>query len=163
MNVDITFHCDATEDELIDVLEGNRRYVPCIYVLNKVDDISMEDLKILEKFPHYVPISGINEWNFEELFETIWDYLDFIRVIFYIKIIEQVYTKPKGEIPDYGEPVILYRKKSTVEDFCNKIHRGIMTEFKYAYVWGSSVKHNPQKVGKDHVLFDEDIVQIIKK
>ena len=80
MNVDVTFKCDADEDELIDVLEGNRRYVPCIYVLNKVDRISMEDLKILEKFPHYVPISGMEEWNFEELFETIWDYLDFIRV-----------------------------------------------------------------------------------
>ena len=32
-----------------------------------------------------------------------------------------------------------------------------------AIVWGSSVKHNPQKVGKDHVLNDEDVVQIIKK
>lgn len=32
-----------------------------------------------------------------------------------------------------------------------------------ALVWGSSVKHNPQRVGKDHVLSDEDVVQIIKK
>ena len=32
-----------------------------------------------------------------------------------------------------------------------------------AIVWGSSVKHNPQKVGKDHVLNDEDVVQILKK
>lgn len=31
-----------------------------------------------------------------------------------------------------------------------------------ALVWGTSVKHNPQKVGKDHVLRDEDVVQIIK-
>ena len=30
-------------------------------------------------------------------------------------------------------------------------------------VWGTSVKHNPQKVGKDHVLHDEDVIQIIKK
>ena len=75
----------------------------------------------------------------------------------------KVYTKPKGEIPDYNEPVILYRKKSTIQDFCNKIHRGILSEFKFAYAWGSSVKHNPQKVGKDHQLLDEDIVQIIKK
>jgi hypothetical protein len=28
--------------------------------------------------------------------------------------------------------------------------------FKYALVWGSSVKHSPQKVGKEHVRFDED-------
>jgi ribosome-interacting GTPase 1 len=35
--------------------------------------------------------------------------------------------------------------------------------FKYALVWGSSVKHSPQKVGKEHVLFDEDVVQLVKK
>lgn len=34
---------------------------------------------------------------------------------------------------------------------------------RYALVWGSSAKHRPQRVGKDHVLHDEDIVQIIKK
>lgn len=32
-----------------------------------------------------------------------------------------------------------------------------------ALVWGSSVKHMPQKVGKDHELNDEDVVQIVKK
>ena len=36
-NADIHFRCDATVDELIDVIEGNRIYVPCIYVLNKID------------------------------------------------------------------------------------------------------------------------------
>lgn len=32
-----------------------------------------------------------------------------------------------------------------------------------ALVWGTSVKHQPQKVGKDHMLNDEDVVQIVKK
>lgn len=32
-----------------------------------------------------------------------------------------------------------------------------------ALVWGASVKHNPQKVGKDHVLDDEDVIQLVKK
>jgi uncharacterized protein len=32
-----------------------------------------------------------------------------------------------------------------------------------ALVWGASAKHNPQKVGKEHQLADEDIVQIVKK
>lgn len=32
-----------------------------------------------------------------------------------------------------------------------------------ALVWGSSVKHQPQKCGKDHQLNDEDVVQIVKK
>lgn len=151
--VDVIFYCDATEEDLIDVLESDRRYIPCLYVLNKIDNISFEELKILDKIPHFVPISGREGWNLDELYETIWDYLGFIRV----------YTKPKGQIPDYNQPVILTRQKSTIEDFCNKIHRGMLAQLKYSFAWGSSVKHNPQKVGKDHVLFDEDIVQLVKK
>jgi len=51
----------------------------------------------------------------------------------------------------------------TIEHFCNRIHKGILKQLKYALVWGASAKHNPQKVGKDHVLLDEDVVQLIKK
>ena len=39
----------------------------------------------------------------------------------------------------------------------------MIRDFRYAMVWGTSVKFNPQKVGKDHKLHDEDVVQIIKK
>lgn len=41
-NADVTLRCDATADDLIDVVEGNRVYVPAIYVLNKIDQISIE-------------------------------------------------------------------------------------------------------------------------
>lgn len=41
-NADITLRHDATTEELIDVIEGNRVYIPCIYVLNKIDQISIE-------------------------------------------------------------------------------------------------------------------------
>lgn len=75
----------------------------------------------------------------------------------------RVYTKPKGKLPDFGDPVVLKKSKCTVEDFCNRIHKAIMKNFKYALVWGVSSKHRPQRVGKDHVLQDEDIVQIVKK
>jgi len=59
--------------------------------------------------------------------------------------------------------VVIARQKSTVGDFCNRIHRSMLKNFKNAMVWGLSVKYNPQKVGKDHQLLDEDVVQIIKK
>lgn len=85
VNADITFSCDATPDDLIDAIEGNRIYIPCIYILNKIDSISLEELEIWDRIPHYVPIAGKLGWNFDELLETIWDYLDFIRV----------YTKPR--------------------------------------------------------------------
>lgn len=41
-NADIILKADCTSDELIDVVEGNRIYIPCIYVLNKIDQISIE-------------------------------------------------------------------------------------------------------------------------
>lgn len=152
-NADISFRCDATEDQLIDVIEGNRIYVPAIYVLNKIDQITIEELDLVYRIPHAVPISAHHEWNFDDLLDKSWEYLDLVRI----------YTKPKGLLPDYSSPVIMKKTACTVEDFCNSIHKGIMGKFKCALVWGSSVKFNPQKVGKDHLLHDEDVVQIIKK
>lgn len=55
-NADITLRYDATADDLIDVIEGSRVYIPCIYVVNKIDQITLEELEILDKLPHYCPI-----------------------------------------------------------------------------------------------------------
>ena len=41
-NADINLRVDATAEDLIDMIEGNRIYVPCIYLLNKIDQISIE-------------------------------------------------------------------------------------------------------------------------
>ncbi|VDN15368.1 unnamed protein product [Dibothriocephalus latus] len=119
-NADITFKCDATAEDLIDIIEGNRVYIPCIYVLNKIDQISIEELDVICKVPHCVPISAHHKWNFDDLLEMMWEYLSLIRI----------YTKPKGQLPDYSSPVILKTSSHTVEDFCNKLHRNIMKEFK---------------------------------
>jgi ribosome-interacting GTPase 1 len=42
----------------------------------------------------------------------------------------RVYTKPKGKLPDFNEPVVMHRQKCTVEDFCNKIHKTLLKQFK---------------------------------
>ena len=57
----------------------------------------------------------------------------------------------------------MHHASPTVETFCNRLHRDIAKNFKYAWVWGRSVKHQPMKVGLSHQLLDEDIVQIVKK
>jgi len=152
-NADVILKQDCTTDDLIDVIEGNRVYMPVLYLLNKIDKICIEELDIVTQIPHTVPISADLKWNMDELLETMWEYLNLTRI----------FTKPKGQLPDYSAPVVLHTERRSVEDFCNKIHKTILKEFKYALVWGSSVKHQPQKVGKDHVLCDEDVVQIIKK
>lgn len=40
------------------------------------------------------------------------------------------YTKPKGQLPDYTSPVVLPDGKTSVEDFCLKIHKNLIKEFK---------------------------------
>lgn len=55
-NADISLRFDATADDLIDVIEGNRIYMPCIYVVNKIDQITFEELHVLDKLPHYCPV-----------------------------------------------------------------------------------------------------------
>jgi ribosome-interacting GTPase 1 len=45
-NADITLRYDATSDDLIDVIEGNRIYVPCIYLLNKIGMYTNEKLRM---------------------------------------------------------------------------------------------------------------------
>ncbi|KAJ7937162.1 developmentally regulated GTP binding protein 1 [Mycena leptocephala] len=140
----------ATADDLVDVIEGNRVYIPALYI----DAISIEELDLLYKIPMSVPISS-KEWlNIDELIEKMWETLDLVRA----------YTKPRGLAPDYSQPVVLRRGKCSVEDFCNSIHKEIAKQMKYAIVWGASAKHSRgQKVGLDHILEDEDVVHISKK
>ena len=57
-NADVVLNEDSTVDELIDVIEGNRVYIPAIYVLNKIDQISIQELDVIYKIPHCVPISA---------------------------------------------------------------------------------------------------------
>ncbi|KAL6766232.1 hypothetical protein ACKKBG_A35195 [Auxenochlorella protothecoides x Auxenochlorella symbiontica] len=152
-NADVHLKGDYDVDDLVDVIEGNRIYVPCIYVINKIDQITLEELNVLDRLPHYCPVCAYHEWNLDGLVEMIWEYLDLLRI----------YTKPKGKLPDYNDPVILPAAHSSVEHFCNRLHKAIIKQFKYSLVWGSSVKHRPQKVGREHILQDEDIVQIVKR
>lgn len=52
---------------------------------------------------------------------------------------------------------------STVEDVCNHIHRDFVKKFKYALVWGRTVKHQPQRVGLKTQLSDEDVIALYTK
>ncbi|KAK3692737.1 P-loop containing nucleoside triphosphate hydrolase protein [Podospora appendiculata] len=171
-SADIAIRCDATIDDLIDILEAKSRvYIPVIYVLNKIDSISIEELDLLYRIPNAVPISSEHGWNLDELMEAMQVLpLDFVLVLVFSPAalweklnLVRVYTKPHGKLPDYSAPVVLRATRCTVEDFCNAIHKTIVDQFRNAIVYGKSVKHQPQRVGLSHELCDEDIVTIIKR
>ncbi len=43
-----------SQDDLIDVVVGNRVYLPCLYCYNKCDLVSVEDMDMYARRPHSV-------------------------------------------------------------------------------------------------------------
>ena len=157
-NAEVIVREDVTVDQFIDVVLGNRKYLPCLYVYNKIDAISLEEVdKLVRKDPlRTVVISCDLNLGLEWLVERIWEMLGLVRI----------YTKKRGEYPDFGtngDGGFVIRRGASVEHVCHRIHRSLVTDFKSALVWGRSAKHQPQRVGLSHTVEDEDVVQIIKK
>uniref|UniRef100_A0A8R1DQG5 OBG-type G domain-containing protein n=1 Tax=Caenorhabditis japonica TaxID=281687 RepID=A0A8R1DQG5_CAEJA len=153
-NADVIFREDCTVDEFIDVIQGNRVYMTCLYVYNKVDQISIEEIDRLARLPHHVVISCEMNLNMDYLLEKMWEYLALVRV----------YTKKPGNAPDLGpEDGIILRGGATIEHCCHALHRSIAAQLRYAIVWGTSTKFSPQRVGLHHKLDHEDVIQIVKK
>jgi ribosome-interacting GTPase 1 len=142
-------------DDLIDTLEGNRRYIKGLFVYNKVDTVTMEDVDYLANKPDSVVISCSMKLGTDYFLEKMWEYLGLVRI----------YTKKKGQAPDFSEPIVLRKHKGgfSILAALNQIHRELINNFKEAVVWGKSVKYSPQKCGLSHVLADEDVLQILKK
>ncbi|EIW86461.1 developmentally regulated GTP-binding protein [Coniophora puteana RWD-64-598 SS2] len=154
-NCDVMIREDITTDEFIDVLIGTRKYIPCLYVYNKIDAISLEQVDKLARTDHTVVISCELDLNLDYLIDRIWESLGLVKV----------YTKKRGVRPDLSDPVCL-RKGATVEDVCIGIHRSLAANFRYGLVWsGRSSKFSPhaQKVSLNHQVQDEDVVSIFTK
>ena len=88
--------------------------------------------------------------NLDFLLAKMWEYLDLTRV----------YTKKKGMFPDFGDPLIMTNERHgcLVNSVCDNIHREFVKDFKFANVWGRSVRHLPQRCGLAHELKDEDVI-----
>ena len=141
-SADVLIREKLTIERLIDALSENRVYIPSITVVNKIDimDVEVKDA---------IPISAKDSINLDLLKEEIYKKLNFIRV----------YLKPPGKKADLNHPLIL-RNGAKIEDVCKKLHRDFLENFRYAKVWGKSVKFDGQRVGLDHILEDGDILTI---
>ncbi len=144
---------DVDSEQLIDFISGNKFYVQSLTIMNKIDLVNQGFLNELQEKAKskLVPISADSDINVNALKDAIYEKLDFIRV----------YMRPKGGETDYKEPLIV-RNGSTILDVCNKLHRDLKKEFRFALVWGKSVKFGGQRVGINHRLQDEDVLTIVK-
>ena len=144
---------DVDSEQLIDFISGNKFYVQSLTIMNKIDLVNQGFLNELQEKAKskFIPISADSDINVNALKDAIYDRLDFIRV----------YMRPKGGETDYKEPLII-RNGSTVVDICNKLHRDLKKDFRFALVWGKSVKFGGQRVSISHKLQDEDVLTIVK-
>jgi small GTP-binding protein len=144
---------DISDDELIDIVAGNRRYIPAQVVLNKVDLVGEKYIEEVRKRigEDFIAISADQNLNIDKLKEAIYNRLGFIRI----------YLKPRNGEPDFNEPLIM-TAGSRISDICACVHRNFAKEAKYALVSGPSVRFSSQRVGMDHIVEDRDVVTIIK-
>ena len=149
-NAYVLIRDDIGPEQLIDVIEGNKHYIPAITVLNKTDLADKKMIKKTEKvFPDSLFISAERSEGLERLKQTIFDRLQLIRI----------YLKEIGKKADMEEPIIM-KTDSTVQDVCEKLHRDFVSKFRFARVWGKSAKFPGQKFTLKHVLHDSDVVEI---
>ena len=150
-NANVVIRENINIDQLIDAILGNRKYISGIVVINKIDladEYTLRECK--KKFPDALLISADKKTHIDELKELLYNKLGFIRI----------YMKPQGQPPDMEEPMIV-RYGSSIGDICDRLHRDFRKRFRYAHVWGDSAKHKGQRVGLEHLLYDNDILTII--
>ncbi|HLP79449.1 MAG TPA: GTP-binding protein [Acidobacteriota bacterium] len=151
VNAEILIRSDIDADDLIDTIEGNKVYLPALVVFNKIDIADEETIKrACEYVKPDLMISAQKKSDVHKLRDLLYDKMEFIRV----------YLKEVGKQADMKEPLIM-RKGQTVGDVCNKLHKDFYKNFKFARIWGTSVKFPGQKLLKlEHQLADQDVLEL---
>ena len=152
-NANILIRENITIDQLIDVVLDNRKYLPGIVVINKIDLADEYALRACkEKFPDAILVSADKKVHIEELKDKLFENLGFIRI----------FMKPQGKAADMEEAMII-RYGATIGDVCDKLHRDFRKRFRYAQIWGTSAKHEGQRAGLDHTMDDNDILTLVMR
>lgn len=110
---------------------------------------NLESLRILfsDRF-EVLPVSPLAAEGIEPLRRKVFLLLDIIRV----------YSKAPGKKPDLDEPFTL-PEGSTVMDLAKAVHKDFAQSLKYARIWRGD-KYQGQMANRDHLLRDEDILEL---
>ena len=149
-NAEITIRSKVDIDSFIDCIQGHKKYLPAITILNKGDMISKEEAeKVKKQIGADLIVSASLGKNIKKLRNIIFDRLEFMRLFL---------KEPRKEA-DMKEPLII-REGSSIRDVCRKLHKDFEKQFKFARVWGKSAKFPGQRLMLHHKLKDEDILEI---
>ena len=134
-NALIDIYGPVTIEQFADALNESITYLPLLIIYNK-SDIKGKG------------ISCKTGEGVEEIKTDIWNSLGIIKV----------FTKQPGKEKEH--PPIALKVGSQIKDIAQNVHKDFIKKFKFARVWGTSVKHPGNMVGLEHTLHDEDIVEL---
>lgn len=110
---------------------------------------NLEILKeLLELDIDWIPVSAHTGEGLENLRKKIFLMLDIIRI----------YSKIPGKKAEFDSPFTL-KKGSTVMDMARAVHQDFAHNLKFARIWSKN-KYDGQRVNRDCVLEDEDILEL---
>ncbi|MCC6061256.1 MAG: TGS domain-containing protein [Desulfurococcaceae archaeon] len=145
---------DVTLDDVESAIITSKVYKPTIVLVNKID-LAEEPGELVEKVSHLIPadvpvipVSAEKSLGLKVLGDILFKKLDLIRV----------YTKSPNKEPDPNPLVV--KRGTTVIEVAEMVHVRLAKGFKYAKIWGRSVKYPGQRVGAEHILEDGDVVEI---
>ncbi len=150
---DVADDMELSDEELLARLEPGRAELPVLIVGNKLDLPGREDdFEVLTEFLGedwpMLAVSAEAGRGLEQLAAAMWRGLKMIRV----------YSKPPGKPPSMAEPILL-PLGSTVRDMARLIHKELASRLTFARIWGQGY-HDGQKIPRDHVLADRDVVEM---
>jgi len=141
-------------DDVEDSLFSNSLYKPTLLIGNKSDldnnGLTFNKLKenIQNRIP-LLPVSSEKKTGLKKIGEQLFKMLQIIRV--YCK-------EPSTKYPS-KKPLVM-RGGVKVVDVVKNLYRELYEKFKYARIWGKSVKYPGEKVGTEHEMADGDIIEI---
>jgi len=95
-----------------------------------------------------IAVSSLNGEGLEELKKKIFLLLSILRV----------YSKTPGKKPDMKDPYI-FAKGSSLMDMAKAVHKDFAQKLRFARIWNKE-KYQGQKVHRDYILQDEDILEL---
>jgi len=142
-------------DDLEDaILESTASFKPSILIANKVDaedaKNELERLKTCNRGRMRILATSCKTGEgLAELGASLFEMLDIVRI----------YTKEPSQREPSKDAIVL-KKGATVAELAKQIHSDLFRNFKYAKIWGPSARFNCEKVGINHILMDQDAVEI---
>ena len=129
-----------TIDRLVDGLSKNRKYMPIVRVLTKIDTE-----KKIPKLNNCVLMSAEKGIGIDEFKEKLWKELGLVRV--YLR------RERSGEA-DKNEPLIM-KNDQNVKDVLTRISSQMRDDITRACIWGKNARFPGQEVSFKFTVFDE--------